>query len=408
MMQRGPGPSTRDSAVDACPGALRPHLAADGGLVRLRLPGGWIESQALGELAALAERFGDGALHLTSRGNVQLRGLRLVDGWTDPVLVQEIRRIGLLPAPSHELVRNVLASPPLAGGSADVQPVVRALDAAICADPALARLPGRFLFAVDDGRGDVVGAGADVGWWADGPGAGTVVLAGRDTGLRIGAVRVATAITVAAQAFLRSRDQLASPPWRLAELGGAGVAVVTEAIRSAVLHTEAAVRAVPPPADGLARLGVVDGAGGSHAVAALVPLGRLTSFAARTLASAGGAAVVVTPWREVLLTGLSDVQARRAMHALEALPRNAVTVSDDSGWRGVSACAGRPGCARARADVRSLATDLANARVPGDGRVHLSGCERRCGRPAGPHREIVMTPEGLVDQLASTEQNGSE
>ena len=60
-------------------------------------------------------------------------------------------------------MRNVLASP-LAGldRGPDLTGIVRALDAALCARPRLAELPGRFLFAVDDGRGDVAGLGADV------------------------------------------------------------------------------------------------------------------------------------------------------------------------------------------------------------------------------------------------------
>src|SRR5262249_31900538 len=78
-------------------------------------------------------------------------------------LTDELTRVGLLPSLSHDRVRNVLASP-LAGldGGPDLTGIVRALDAALCARPRLAELSGRFLFAVDDGRGDVAGLGADV------------------------------------------------------------------------------------------------------------------------------------------------------------------------------------------------------------------------------------------------------
>src|SRR4029079_13224392 len=62
--------------------------------------------------------------------------------------------------------RNIIASP-LSGrdglGALDVRPVVAAYDALLCADPALAALPGRFLVTVDDGRGDVTALRGDVG-----------------------------------------------------------------------------------------------------------------------------------------------------------------------------------------------------------------------------------------------------
>ena len=41
--------------------------------------------------------------------------------------------------------------------------MVAALDEAIQGQPTLAGLPGRFLFGIDDGRGDVSGLGADAG-----------------------------------------------------------------------------------------------------------------------------------------------------------------------------------------------------------------------------------------------------
>jgi uncharacterized protein YjbI with pentapeptide repeats len=145
---------------DRCPGVLRLVEAADGFLARVRLPGGLVSGGQLRVLAGLADELGDGRVELTSRGNVQLRGLAADAAET---LTDELTRAGLLPSLSHDRVRNVLASP-LAGldGGPDLSGIVRALDAALCARPRLAQLSGRFLFAVDDGRGDVSGLGADV------------------------------------------------------------------------------------------------------------------------------------------------------------------------------------------------------------------------------------------------------
>ncbi|WP_246004261.1 nitrite reductase [Nocardioides marmoriginsengisoli] len=157
-----PSPRTRG---DLCPGALRPWPAEDGGLVRLRVVGGRIALAGLRELAAVSARYGDGNVHLTGRANLQVRALPLEDGALPAEVVEAITATGLLPHPSHELVRNVMVSPlsGISGGVADQQPVARAFDELLCADTALSRLPGRFLVVLDDGRGDVQGRRQDLG-----------------------------------------------------------------------------------------------------------------------------------------------------------------------------------------------------------------------------------------------------
>jgi precorrin-3B synthase len=67
-------------------------------------------------------------------------------------------------------------------------------------------------------------------------------------------------------------------------------------------------------------------------------------------------------------------------------------VSADTPWSGVSACAGRPGCAKALADVQADAR-AGLRRWPGRV-VHWSGCERRCGRSARTEIDVVATATG--------------
>ncbi|TXS44516.1 cobalamin biosynthesis protein CobG [Streptomyces sp. t39] len=147
---------------DACPGALRLHTADDGALARVRVPAGLLAARQAHALADAAERLGDGALDITSRGNLQLRGL---DALRAQELADLLEAADLLPAPARERIRNVVASP-LSGldghGNLDVQPLVRELDALLCAGARATALSGRFLFGLDDGRGDMAELAPDV------------------------------------------------------------------------------------------------------------------------------------------------------------------------------------------------------------------------------------------------------
>src|SRR5579862_3032120 len=374
------------AAADRCPGVLRLAEAADGYLARIRLPGGLIDAGQMRVLARLAREFGDGRVELTSRGNVQLRALAA--GAADP-LTDELTRAGLLPSLSHDRVRNVLASP-LAGldGGPDLTGIVRALDAALCARPGLAELSGRFLFAVDDGRGDVARLGADV--TAVVAADRTVVngLATRDRGSDDGVVAVMLAC---AEAFLDEAAAQGGTAWRIADLTGGH-----EPVRAAVaarlgLAAAPELTAAPQPtaAGPQARarpVGLV-GADGT-AVVLLAPLGRLTAAQLTWLAGqVTGSPARITPWRSIVVPDLPD-----AARMLDEAARLGFGIDAASPWLRLTACAGRPGCASALADVQADAAAF-GARWP-DRIVHLSGCARHCGRPAATQIDVTATSQG--------------
>ncbi|WP_281191301.1 precorrin-3B synthase [Nonomuraea maritima] len=375
------GPRTR---ADACPGALQVHEAADGALARVRVPGGAISAAQLRELAACATELGSGVIELTSRANVQVRGLRSPDAFA-----ARIAAAGLLPSAAHERVRNIVASPfggrgP--GGVLDPQPLVDALDRALCADPHLAALPGRFLFAVDDGTGDVSGLGADVTYV---PGHG-LLLAGADGTLPADARTAPTLMTAAAAAFLTERTQDGRAAWRLAELPDGATRL---AARLGLPLTDQ-----PPPGSGtgVRRGGVVRQGDKRVALEVLVPLGRLDGAQALAIADVAdtGALVRLTPWRSVVLL---DLDPGAAEDAARALGEAGLVTDPASPWAGVSACTGRPGCAKSLADVREDARRwVATLDAPPPTPVHWSGCERRCGLPRGQVTQIVATRDGYT------------
>jgi precorrin-3B synthase len=414
----------RRPGADRCPGVLRLAEAADGFLARVRLPGGLADAARLRALARLAADLGDGRMELTSRGNVQLRGLAadaagpLTDG---------LVRAGLLPSFSHDRVRNVLASP-LAGldRGPDLTGLVRALDAALCARPGLAQLPGRFLFAIDDGRGDVAGLGADVvarvepgGAVVNGlrvrpaevPGedvpvggaldadrvrAGSAGTDGMPDGQEDSVVDVMLAF---AEAFLDLKAESGGTAWRVSDLPGGPERVrslvaarlgLAAAPRAAVAMTAARpvglVARRETGGDGESAELVRDEPGRSAVL--LAPLGRLTAAQATWVADrVAGRAARVTPWRSVVLPDLAD--AARVLREAAGLGFGTDAASP---WLRVSACAGRPGCASALADVQADAAGFA-ARWPGR-IVHVSGCARHCGRPAATEIDVTATSEG--------------
>src|SRR4051794_2689579 len=283
--------------ADACPGALQTHAAADGALARVRVPGGLLSAAQLRVLAAAARDLGDGALELTSRGNVQLRGL--AEGATAE-LGNRLAAAGLLPSETHERVRNVLASAlsGRSGGLLDVRPWVAAFDEGLRADPALADLPGRFLATLDDGRGDVAGLGGDVGLIALDDGSVALLLGGADSGLRAAAGDAVELALAATRAFLAERAAQGGTAWRLTELED-GVPRVASRIAGRRSRDLGARVAVPEAATGSA--GVVQQRDGRFAMVAVVPLGRLTAAQAELITRIAPADLQLTPWRSVVL-----------------------------------------------------------------------------------------------------------
>lgn len=277
-----PAPLVR-SRPDRCPGVLRPWLADDGALVRIRLIGGRVTAAALSALCGVAQEHGDGDLHLTARANLQLRGLPTDDGALREDVVAAIEATGLLPSRTHELGRNVMVSPltGIAGGRADLRALALELDARLRLSAALAGLPGRFLFVLDDGRGDLLDRTADLG---------LVALDASRAQLRVGdgwgpvvpLSDAPAALVGLAEVFLDRRGDGAGAAWHVHEL-------------AAPLHPPSPAHDGLPTASPPTPYGPLPG--GEHVA---VPDGVLTPQRVGELV-AQASELVVTPWHGVVV-----------------------------------------------------------------------------------------------------------
>ena len=341
-------------------------------MVRLRLPGGRVAAQTLVRLVELAHAYGNGIVQLTSRAGLQVRGL---PDLLPTEFVEAVTATGLLPSVTHERVRNIVASPltGLYGGLADVSELTHALDAGLRSVPALADLPGRFLFVLDDGRGDVIDLRFDLGYQAAGPEGGYVLAGSAARGIAVETAEVVPTLLRLTRSFVEARA--ASGAWHISELPGwPGDA------RFGPVPTVSGQVGVP-----LGRFGDV--------ASVSVPLARLTTVQAHAVAAVATGPVVVTPWRGLVIPDGAD--------QLDRLADSGLVVDDDLAWAQLSACVGLPACNKSRIDTVEVAEALVASGHPLP-RTHIAGCVRRCGAPVEEHLDLVAptVPEALtaVDQ----------
>lgn len=330
-----------------CPGALRPMLAGDGLLVRVRPRAGRLtQAQALG-IAALSGRHGNGLVDLTARANLQLRG---VSEASLPGLIEGLGALDLLDADADvEARRNVIVTPFWRRGDGSFE-IAMALSEALARGDAPS-LPAKFGFAVDCGEAAVLrSAAADIRIERDAAGE-LIVRADGATA----AVRADEDDVVAIAVDLARRQATTS---------------TTDRSPRRVAAAAVASTAAPVPAVGAHPPGWLAG----------VAFGQLQADVLADLATLG--ALRLTPWRMLLI---EDVTTAPALPGL-------ITSLDDPLLR-VVACVGAPSCLQAEAPTRPLARRLAAYVAPGE-LLHVSGCAKGCAH-AGDTTTIVASPQGF-------------
>nr|WP_234476701.1 precorrin-3B synthase [Paraburkholderia aspalathi] len=157
MNQALPSTALPDAALvlrpSACPGLLRIVAARDGGICRIKLPGGELSALQAAVIAEVSELHAAGVVELTNRANLQVRGVR---SGHETALIAMLVDAGLGPIPEAGAVD---ASGVLLATSADISDTSRfdAADASNTRSTTAQQAPGSIsASAADDVRNVMV------------------------------------------------------------------------------------------------------------------------------------------------------------------------------------------------------------------------------------------------------------
>ncbi|WKD61167.1 ferredoxin-nitrite reductase [Corynebacterium ciconiae DSM 44920] len=367
---------------DGCPGALTMHQAADGFIGRIRIAGGRASSAHLAALAQLAEEHGDGDIHVTTRGNVQIRGISEREAFSSAVC-----ELGLVPSSAHDKIRNIIASP-LAPA---LDQLVARLDEGLLASTEVTGLSGRTLFGLDAGDGAITANHPDFGIQIHSETEAIVVLGGVPTVLSALIDATPQILVAAAEQWQRIRGD----HWRVQE----NPELRDELLRHLetlpeVSRTSTTLEVAQRAKADEAPIGWLERSDGLVDLGASLPFGVLSARVARMLA-ATDKPVRITPWAGVVVCELHEDEAEAVA---KVLAPQGLVFDRRSPWLRVTACTGLPGCTKSRSDVRGDALSAIRTHALPDpttaDAVHFSGCERRCGHPLHNYWDYLAEGDG--------------
>lgn len=330
-----------------CPGAWRPMMSGDGLIVRIRPRLGRLtREQSLG-LCALSQSEGNGILDLTSRANLQMRGVQQEQ---HEQVLSALFDLGLLdPTAEEETRRNIVVTPSWDAGDL----TTRLHDALLRALPEMPILPAKMGFAIDTGPTPLL-SDTSADFRFEYATDGTLILRadGAAKGKQITEVDAPATLIALANWFVASDGRTAGR--------------MSKHLKTTPLPREWAQQTPAPMgphmSPGTKDQGDVYGA----------PFGSMDAGAlAELIEDSRATALRVTPWRVFLLENAQPCNA----HGF-------ITNASDPLLH-THACPGAPACASATVETRSLARALAK---PG---LHVSGCAKGCAHPRTAETTLV-------------------
>ncbi|CAN0620714.1 precorrin-3B synthase [Burkholderia multivorans] len=405
----------------ACPGLVRVVPAADGGLCRIKLPGGLLDARQARAIAAAARAHGSGVIEATNRANLQVRGIRdgeagalsrmLLDAGLGPLVERDTDADSASLAASDD-ARNLMLSP-LAGRDPAALVDSRALAAPMLAmlarEPRRGELSPKFAIQLDGGESVAALDHPHDIWlsaWTRDDGeirvaaglAGCPPVAPGDSPALVD-VRPDQAVALTRALLLAFLDLAPPDVTRMrALLKTCAARTLLDRARTCVPFALDAAPALAgwrrAPSGAALRFGARPEADGRHcSVGAQFALGRLDAALLERLAALadtfGDGTFSVTPWQGVFAHGIAPANAPALAAELAAL---GLVCTPDHPLSRLVACAGSAGCAKARADTKRDALALA-ARAGRPLDAHLTGCERHCALPhPAAHTLVAVAP----------------
>jgi ferredoxin-nitrite reductase len=399
-----------------CPSLFCPTSAQDGILSRIRIPGGILNGQQCEAIATLANQFCSGAVQITNRANLQLRGLQ-TDLPTEAL--QLLQSVALAaPIPAVDAIRNIMSSPTAgidAGALLDTRPLVQGWNRTLISRPDLAILSPKFSVCFDGGERVSVGDRPNditlraferegsiyfrlhlsMGERGDAP---------QDAGVSVKVTEAIALLTALAEVYrdytLQNADRRLKPPrlrdllkdWGIERYLNAatpktGFCLILEPadLPQTPAHPYAHLGIHPQQQTGFAYIGVS------------LPLGQLQTQQLQGLASLstryGDGTLRLTPWQTVIVPNISTLQIAEIQQWIKDLNLHTDATHPSSA---LVACSGTTGCKAAMTDTQhhaQIMTAHLEQCIALDTpiNIHFSGCEKSCAQHQAGDITLVGT-----------------
>jgi len=380
-------------------------------MCRLRMPNGILKAAQFSGVADLAEHYGGGYSHVTTRANLQIREIAASNAVN---MIEAIQDLGLCSRGSGaDNIRNVTGTP-TAGIDRqeliDTRPYTREWHFHILNDRSLYGLPRKFNVGFD-GAGiiPVLEDTNDIGFQAvavnDGfglePGVWFRLCLGgltghkdfaRDTGVVVKPVDATKVADAVVRVFIDHGDRVDRTKARLKyvldKMGVDNVlGLMEEKLGRKLDRAIPGALAIRPPFSRTAHIGIhPQKQDALHWIGVVVPVGRLTVAQMKGLAAIaselGDGDIRLTVWQNLLISGVPSEKLKAAKAQIEAL---GLAIEANAIRSGLVACTGNTGCKFAASDTKRHAEEIARwceTRVALDTpvNIHLTGCHHSCAQ----------------------------